>query len=246
MLFFIRSRFAGGWIALGLFLLTLPDAVAREMPEEEIFPAQFITAERQARLTPGGVLRTLRQRNRAFVSGSLTVLNTSERIREGASGQHPGAVILSCLDSRIPVEDVFASGIGDLFVARVAGNVASAEILGSLEYACRVSGAKVVVVMGHENCGAIKAAIDNVELGNITTLLRPIRSAMEKVEPFEGERNSKNPAFVTAVCHENVRNVIRCIREQSPILREMEQRKEILITGAEYHLGSGQVDFLAP
>ncbi len=232
--------------AVGFLALAAPAAPGLEIAQEEVISPQFITADKQARLTPQRVLATLRERNREFVSGSLTVRNTSERIRKAASGQHPGAVILSCLDSRIPVEDVFHSGIGDLFVARVAGNIVTPEILGSLEFACKVSGAKVVIIMGHENCGAIKAAIDGVELGNITTLLRPIRSAMEQVGTVEGVRTSKNPAYVEAVCHANVRDAIRRIREQSPILREMEAKKEILITGAEYHLGSGRVDFLEP
>lgn len=203
----------------------------------------FITAKKQTKLTPENVLAGLKKRNKEFVEGSLTVRNTSARIRKAAAGQYPGAVILSCLDSRVPVEDVFHSGIGDLFVARVAGNTSNPEILGSLEFACKVAGAKVIVVMGHESCGAVKSAIDNVKLGNITATLKPIRSAVANLSRFEGEKTSGNPDFVEAVCRENVKNVIREIRKKSPILKEMAANKEILIVGAEYRLDSGNVEF---
>src|SRR5690606_22604928 len=120
--------------------------------------------------TPEAMLSKLKARNHDFVEGNLTIRNTSKRIRKAAGGQHPGAVILSCVDSRVPVEDVFHSGIGDLFVARVAGNTANPEILGSLEFACNVAGAKVIVVLGHNNCGAVRSAIDDVKIGNITAM----------------------------------------------------------------------------
>jgi carbonic anhydrase len=216
----------------------------QKVADEPVIPSQFFTREKQASLTPDDVLAKLKERNKDFVKGNLTVRNTSERIRKAVSGQFPGAVILSCVDSRVPVEDVFHSGIGDLFVARVAGNTANAEILGSLEFSCKVAGSKVVLVMGHNNCGAIRSAIDNVQMGNITALLHPIRQAMETIKDFDGERSSRNPAFVEAVCRENIRYVIRDIREKSPILKEMEDNKEIYIVGAEYYLESGEVQFL--
>ena len=129
-----------------------------------IINSQVMTKADQARLTPAMVLDTLKKGNAEFVNDALTIRNNPERVRDAAAGQYPKAVILSCLDSRVPVEDVFHRGIGDIFVARVAGNIANEDILGSLEYACKVSGAKVVVVMGHESCGAIKSAIDDVKL----------------------------------------------------------------------------------
>lgn len=212
--------------------------------EPEVIGPQFLTAEAQAELTPEYVLNKLKERNLDFVKGNLTVRNTSERIRKAAEAQHPAAVVLSCLDSRVPVEDVFHSGIGDLFVARVAGNTSNPEILGSLEFACMVAGARVVLVMGHENCGAIKAAIDNVETGNITATLRPIRRAVEVTAEVEGERSSENRLFVEEVTRENVRNVLREIRENSEILKEMEENGAILLVGAVYDMESGLVNFL--
>mgnify|MGYP000524013422 CR=1 FL=1 len=166
-------------------------------------------------------------------------------MRKTASGQFPKAVILSCVDSRIPVEDVFDRGIGDIFVARVAGNFANTDILGSMEFACKVSGAKLVLVLGHEHCGAVKAAIDNVKLGNITAMLSNIRPAVEGVK-YAGQRSSQNSEFVHMVAEANVRNTIETIRKQSPILKELEDQGLIQITGALYDMDSGVVDFLKP
>ncbi len=204
---------------------------------------EFFTEKVQDSFTPESMLAELKERNRQFVEGAEPIHHTKERIEKAAHGQHPGAVILSCLDSRVPVEDVFHSGIGDLFVLRVGGNVATPEVLGGLEYACEVAGSKVIIVMGHSGCGAVKAAIDNVELGNITSMVQPIREAVEDLSDFEGEKTSKNPEFVEAVCRENIQNVIEDIRTQSPILQKLENAKEILIVGAEYNLHSGEVLF---
>ncbi|HYK76531.1 MAG TPA: carbonic anhydrase [Daejeonella sp.] len=143
--------------------------------KRDVIDYEFINKETQARLTPDLVLDILKKRNQEYVDENLTIRNTSARIRKASLGQYPAAVILSCLDSRVPVEDVFHSGIGDLFVARLAGNIVDEEILGSLEYGCKVSGAKLIVVLGHEDCGAIKSAIKDVKLGNITSLLSKIR-----------------------------------------------------------------------
>ncbi|WP_020214144.1 carbonic anhydrase [Flavobacterium rivuli] len=153
-------------------------------------------------------------------------------------------MVLSCLDSRVPVEDVFHSGIGNLFVARVAGNIVNDDILGSLEYACKVSGTKVVLVLGHEYCGAIKSAISNVKLGNITTLLDKIQPAVKMAgSKFKGEKTASNEAFVGEVCDANVMVSIEQIRKRSPILKEMEQKGEILIVGAVYNMKTGKVEF---
>lgn len=136
-----------------------------EIPTEEILVNRVLTAEEQAALTPADVIDILKKGNQEFMNDELTVRNNTERVRDAALGQYPKAVILSCLDSRVPVEDVFHRGIGDIFVARVAGNIVNPDMLGSMEYACKVSGAKAVVILGHEYCGAIKSAIDDVELG---------------------------------------------------------------------------------
>jgi len=216
-----------------------------KVDSSEVLTEEVLTAAQQAKLTPDTVLSILKKGNEEFIADALTIRNTSSRIRKAALGQYPKAVILSCLDSRVPVEDVFHRGIGDLFVARVAGNIVNDDILGSLEYACKVSGAKVVVVLGHEHCGAIKSAIDNVKLGNITTLLSKIRPAVEADhDGFKGEKVSSNKAYVHHVCVENIKLGIKNIREKSPILKEMETSGAIKIVGALYIMETGQVAFL--
>ncbi|WEK17768.1 MAG: carbonic anhydrase family protein [Candidatus Pedobacter colombiensis] len=215
-----------------------------EIDSTDVLSEKVLTAEQQAALTPDTVLTILKKGNEDFVSDALTIRNNSGRIREAALGQYPKAVILSCLDSRVPVEDVFHRGIGDLFVARVAGNIVNEDILGSLEYACKVSGAKVIVVLGHEHCGAIKSAIEDVKLGNITALLSKIRPVVISDTQFKGEKNTKNEAYVHHICLENVKLSIRNIREKSPILKEMETKGEIKIVGGIYKMETGKVDFL--
>ena len=204
----------------------------------------MLTREQQARLTPQAVLDELLAGNQRFIKDDLTQRNHSLRIREAYAGQFPKAVILSCLDSRIPVEDVFDRGIGDIFVARVAGNFVNEDILGSMEFACHVAGAKLIMVLGHTHCGAVKAAIDDVRLGNITPMLAKIRPAIERGRPFEGRKASDNPAYVAHVCRENVRLAVEAVRERSEILRKMEADGAIKIVGAYYDLGSGEVSLL--
>jgi len=153
------------------------------------------------------------------------------------------AVVLSCIDSRVPIEDVFDKGIGDMFVARIAGNIINEDILGSMEFSCKVSGAKLVLVMGHEYCGAIKGAIDKVELGNITKLLNKIQPAVDSCNHYKGEKTSKNHEFVDMVIRENVKHSVENIRKQSPILNEMEKNGEIKIIGAYYDMDNGEVIF---
>ncbi len=215
-----------------------------EILRDIVLANKVLTAEEQSSLTPRQVIDILKRGNQDFIEDKLTVRNNTERVRHAALGQYPKAVILSCLDSRVPVEDVFHRGIGDVFVARVAGNIVNADIIGSMEYGCKVSGAKAVVVLGHEYCGAIKSAIDNVELGNITSFLNKIKPAVNDTKTFfEGEQNSKNPAFLEAVCHHNVELVTQEIREKSPILKEMEDKGEIIIVGAVYDMDTGKVQF---
>jgi len=215
-----------------------------EENHEHILTARILTAEERAKLTPQQVLDTLKRRNEDFVTDNLTIRNSSQRIRASAMGQYPKAVVLSCLDSRVPVEDVFHCGIGDIFVARVAGNIVNEDILGSLEYACKVSGSKVIVVLGHEYCGAITSAIKDVELGNITALLSKIKPAVQMVEKdFTGQKSADNADFVQAVCDENIHQSVREIREKSPILKEMENNNEIIIVGGIYDMETGRVTF---
>ena len=203
-----------------------------------------LTADEQAKLTPDVVLEMLKVGNRKFLETNITIRNHSQRVRNALFGQYPKAAIVSCSDSRIPVEDVFHQGLGDLFVARIAGNFVNGDILGSLEFACKVSGSKLIVILGHEFCGAVISAIDNVRLGNITTMLEKIRPAIDNAsKSFTGEMTSKNPTFVDSVCTHNVYHAIEEIRSKSPILKEMEDIGEIKIVGAMYHMKTGKVEF---
>lgn len=210
----------------------------------EVLENKVLTQEQQNTLTPAEVLNILKEGNDDFVNDRLTIRNTSSRIRAAAMSQYPKAVILSCLDSRVPVEDVFHRGIGDIFVARVAGNIVNEDILGSMEYGCKVSGAKLILVLGHEHCGAIKSAIDDVKLGNITPLLAKIRPAATSLTGFDGDRSAKNDSYVHQVCERNVKLAIENIRKHSPILAEMEKNKALIIQGAVYNMDSGKVIFL--
>ncbi|MGB5698429.1 carbonic anhydrase family protein [Muriicola sp.] len=205
---------------------------------------KVLTADEQAALTPDAVIEMLKSGNKRFMSGNLTARDHSAQVRNSTFGQYPKAVILSCLDSRVPVSDVFDRGIGDIFVGRVAGNFVNVDMLGSMEFGCKVAGAKLILVMGHEHCGAVKAAIDDVELGNITAMLTKIKPAVDLVSDFDGEKSSKNEAFVHEVCESNVKNTINEIRINSPILKEMEENGEIKIIGAVYNMSTGEVMFL--
>ena len=217
----------------------------QDSQNKDVTTNTVLTAEEQAKLTPDMVLEMLKTGNKDYTEENLTILNTSKRIKEAVSGQHPKAVILSCLDSRVPVEDIFHQGIGDLFVARVAGNFINEDILGSMEYACKASGSKLVVVLGHEHCGAIKSAIDDVKMGNITAMLEKIKPAVANAsKDFTGEKSSKNAEFVDAVCSHNINHAIEEIRAKSPILKEMEDNGEIKIIGGLYLMETGQVTFL--
>lgn len=202
------------------------------------------TAEEQALLTPAEVLQQFKDGNKRFRTGRVTRRNHREQVRRSAPGQYPKAMVLSCLDSRVPVEDVFDQGIGDVFVGRVAGNFVNEDLLGSMEFACKVAGAKMILVMGHQHCGAIRGAIDNVQLGNLTTLLAKIRPAVAMSEDFDGEKTSANPAYVKYVAENNVRLSLNNIRIHSPILKGMEDDGEIKIVGAFYRLTDGTLEFI--
>jgi len=196
--------------------LTVGSTSARE-PEPARRDLAAIKAE-QAALTPAQVLADLQHGNERFASGKTKARDMLHDQRVTAAGQYPHAVILSCIDSRAPAEIIFDAGLGDLFNARIAGNIADADLVGSMEFACAVSGAKLVLVMGHTSCGAIKGACDKVELGNLTGLLQKIEPAVESVRDVPGDRNSKNTAFVEAVGEANVRLTVERIRELSPVL----------------------------
>ena len=201
------------------------------------------TKESQAAMTPGQALAELRDGNARFVAGESRVHNFPAQIKTTASGQYPFAVVLSCLDSRQPIEIVFDQGIGDIFSARVAGNILNDDILGSMEFACKASGGKLIAVIGHSNCGAIKGAVDDVQLGNLTGLLTKIKPAIDAVPADVQPRTSKNYEFVNEVGAANVKLVMKEIRERSPILAGMLDQGEIGLVGGMYDLSTGKVQF---
>jgi carbonic anhydrase len=211
---------------------------------EEPRGGSVLTQEEQQTLTPAEVARLLREGNQRFLSGEVTSRDHSAQIRLAADGQFPKAIVLSCVDSRVPVEDVFDLGIGDIFVARVAGNFENTDILGSMEFATKISGAKLILVLGHEDCGAVKAAIDQAKLGNITEMLQNIKPAVDALAGYEGDKSSKNPEFVHLVAERNIRLSMDDIRSRSAILKGMEDAGEIAILGALYDMNSGEVEFL--
>lgn len=205
---------------------------------------RVLTAEEQAALTPDDVIKALKEGNMRFVDNNVTARDHSAMVRKAASGQFPKAVVLSCIDSRIPVEDVFDRGIGDLFVGRIAGNFVNTDLLGSMEFGCRVMGAKLILVLGHESCGAITSAIDDVKLGNITSMLANIKPAIDASQDFPGDKTSKNPEYVKYVLKNNVIHAIKTIKEKSSILKEMADKGSIKIIGAYYNINTGAVMFL--
>src|SRR5262249_5424336 len=205
--------------------------------------AAALTKEERDQLTPDEVLARLRQGNERFRSGKIDFHDYLAQKRATVAGQYPAAAILSCIDSRAPAEIILDTGLGETFNARVAGNIANDDILGSLEFACAAAGAKLVLVMGHTACGAIKGAIDAVQLGHLTGLLEKIKPAVAETQ-FSGERSSKNAQFVDAVAATNVRRTVASIRQQSQVLADLEKQGKIKFVGSMYHLSGGLVDFM--
>ena len=205
--------------------------------------ADALSKEMREKLTPEQIIQTMKNGNKRFRAGERKDRNYLREQKASARGQYPAAILLTCIDSRAPAEVIMDLGIGDIFNCRVAGNVRNADILGSMEFACKLAGAKVVLVMGHTACGAIKGAIDNAELGNLTGLLAKIKPAIEATV-FTGERSAKNYPFVDAVARKNVQMTVADIRKDSPVLAEMEAKGAIKMAGAMYNLETGAVDFL--
>ena len=202
------------------------------------------TPDSQAKVSPQIAIDLLKNGNARFVEGKAHQRNLHDHIKETASGQYPFATIVSCIDSRIPTEVVFDQGIGDVFNARVAGNFINEDILGSLEFACKLAGSKVIVIMGHTSCGAVKGACDHAKLGNLTQMLDKIMPAVDAIETPEGtDRSSANIEFVNKVAAKNVELTIENIKKQSPVLNEMYQNGEIDIVGAMYDVRTGIVTF---
>lgn len=206
--------------------------------------AEALGKEKRDKMTPDEILAAFKRGNANFSKGLRTSRNYINEQKATAKGQYPSAIVLSCIDSRAPAEVIMDLGIGDIFNARVAGNISNEDILGSMEFACKVEGAKVVLVMGHTSCGAIKGAIDNAELGNLTGLLAKIKPAM-KATTFKGELSSKNGSYVDAVALKNVELTMADIRKKSPVLAELESKGMIKIVGAMYNLETAKLNFFA-
>ena len=215
---------------------------------------RIFTQSDQGELTAQKALCMLMEGNRRYVEDRLTNYHHLVQIPKASKGQWPKAIVLSCVDSRVPVEMVFDQGIGDIFVARVAGNFANIDIIGSMEFACAAAHSKLVLVLGHESCGAIKAAADvfggTIENpdplpANLAEMLKALKPAVEQTGGFEGDRQGKNADFVAAVVEKNVRLTMEKIRNESKKLREMEKKGEIEIRGAVYSLTTGAVTFLS-
>jgi carbonic anhydrase len=206
--------------------------------------ADALTKAQRDKLSPEDILALMKKGNKRFYTGKREDHNFLAQQRASAKGQYPAAVLLTCIDSRASAETILDLGIGDVFNSRVAGNVENSDILGSMEFACKLAGAKVVLVMGHTACGAIKGAIDNAELGNLTGLLAKIKPAIAATN-YTGERTSKNYTFVDAVARKNVEITMANIRKDSSVLAAMETSGAIKIAGAMYNLETGVVDFFA-
>ena len=197
----------------------------------------------QENLTPKEAHNILVEGNNRFALNLKAQRNLQDQVFETSKGQYPFAVILSCIDSRVPAELVFDQGIGDIFSVRVAGNIVNEDVLGSMEYACKVAGSKIVVIMGHSKCGAVTAACKNVELGNITSLLNKIRPAVDAVRAHAESTVEMTDTAIEKVAVLNVELSIARIRKESPILAEMETNNEIEIVGALYDVSTGKVEF---
>lgn len=213
------------------------------VPGARVVHAAALTREQRDKLTPDGVIAMMKAGNERFRLGKESPHDYLAQQRASAKGQYPAAMILSCIDSRAPAETIMDLGIGDCFNARVAGNIVNEDILGSMEFACKLAGARLLLVMGHTACGAIKGAIDDAKLGNLTALLAKIRPAVQATQ-YEGDRSAKNYGYVDAVARKNVDLTVAEIRRRSPVLAELETSGGIKIVGAMYDLETAKLGFL--
>lgn len=202
-----------------------------------------LTKEMQAAITPRIALDLLKEGNKRFVNNLKINRNLLQQANETSDGQHPFAIILSCIDSRTSAELIFDQGLGDIFSVRIAGNILNEDILGSMEFACKVAGAKFIVVLGHTKCGAVKGACDHVEMGNLTALLSKLQPAVYDEKTETVNRNSSNDEFVEKVSVINIKRTVHAIIERSPILSDMIRSGEIGIVGGTHDIGSGSVHF---
>jgi carbonic anhydrase len=234
-----RRRFLTGTIGACVIA-----PAARALAQSAAGQTTALTKAQRDRMTPALILDELKKGNERFRTGKMALRDYRDQQRTSASGQYPTTAVLGCIDSRAPAEIIFDAGIGDTFNARIAGNVVNDDLLGSLEFACAVAGAKVLLLLGHTACGAIKGAIDDVEMGNLTGLLARVKPAITATT-FAGEKSSKNAEYVDAVARTNVRLGLDNVRRRSPILADLEKKSTIEIVGAMYDLATGAIEFLA-
>lgn len=245
-----------GIALLALTMTSCVDAEKKERITEQTASAisietpikSVLTAEEQANMSADEIIDRLKKGNENFVNNNLTRRDHSEQRRKSAIGQYPKAIVLSCVDSRVPVEDVFDLGIGDIFVARVAGNIENSDIVGSMEFASAVAGSKVIIVLGHTACGAVMHAIDNTDAASmnmdaLNDLLNEIKPSVEMTEK-NGEVSSKNTAFTNSVIKNNALKTVEDIRKASPVMADLEARGKIKIVAAVYNMETGKVDFM--
>ena len=202
-----------------------------------------LTKEMQAKISPVQAIELLKEGNKRFVNNLKVNRNLLQQANETSEGQHPFAVILSCIDSRTSAELIFDQGLGDIFSVRIAGNIINEDILGSMEFGCKVAGSKIIVVLGHTKCGAVKGACDHVKMGNLTALLTKIHPAVDDENTVTENRNSGNAEFVEKVSTINVKRTVRAIMERSPILKEMIEAGQIGIVGGTHDIATGEVIF---
>lgn len=202
-----------------------------------------LNKEMQTAITPLMAIEILKEGNKRFMNNLKANRNLLEQANETSDGQHPFAVILSCIDSRTSAELIFDQGLGDVFSVRIAGNIVNEDILGSMEFACKVAGSKIIVVLGHSKCGAVKGACDHVEMGNLTALLSKIQPAVFDEKSEIENRNSSNSEFVEKVASINVQRTVNAIMERSPILKEMIENGQIGIIGGMHNISNGEVTF---
>ncbi len=240
------KKFSSSLLFVPLLALFISCTQKSDNPQtSEPLVSDVITAEDQENLTPEAILASFKEGNERFTENNLTPRNYQAQVVATTSAQYPKAVVLSCIDSRVPVEKVFDKGVGDIFVARVAGNTVNPDILGSIEYGAAVAGSKLVVVLGHEACGAVKAAIDKADLSdNADVLLGRVQPAIDAIEGYASDRTSKNAQFVDEVVNKNVEYTINEMKVKSPVLKGMVDKNEIMVVGAYYDLDTGKVTFV--
>jgi carbonic anhydrase len=202
-----------------------------------------LTKDMQESITPEKALALLKEGNKRFINNLKANRNLLQQANETSEDQHPFAIILSCIDSRTSAEIIFDQGLGDIFSVRIAGNIINEDILGSMEFACKIAGSKIITVLGHTNCGAIKGACDHLEMGNLTSLLAKIRPAIDDEKTITDNRSSENEAFVDKVTLINVKRTMTSVLQRSPILKEMIESHQIKLVGGIHNISTGEVTF---